>query len=208
MDKHGKYELRKPVPPQPMEEQKTQVENAFGLDDMLRWNHIKAGILFIRGPINEKVLESFRLNLDGIITQKDNVDIEINSCGGDLLVTLNIYDIIRLYIENGKKIDITASGLCASAAVIIIQSAIKRKATRNTWFMLHQPTWYHSDTLSEYTDLEIEVDMMRRLVDQVFGILSDRCGKSIEELDKMTRHTDVWLSAKEALEFGLIDYIL
>ena len=210
MDKYGKYELRRPTPPEP-EQPIGQVkkEDVFDLNDTLRWNHIKSGVIFIRGEIDEHALECFRLELDEVFRQRDSVDIEIHSGGGDSLIAFSIYDIIRLYVKSGKKVNITASGLSGSAAIMIImQAAVERKATKNTWFVLHQPVWSLSDGVFEHTDLENKTSTLKKLKDQVFGILSKRCGKSVEELDKMTRHTDVWLSAKEALDFGLIDYIL
>ena len=135
----------------------------FDLDDTLRWNHMKSGVIFIRGKIDEYTLECFRSELDEVLRQRSSVDIEIYSGGGDSLVALSIYDIIQLYVKAGKQIDITASGLSGSAAIMIImQAAVERKATKNTWFVLHQPVWLLSDCMFEHTDKKSKTDTLKK----------------------------------------------
>lgn len=180
------------------------------LDDRLKWGCLKDGIIFIRGTIGDYTLEDFRPELHELVKHDVDIEIDIYSMGGDILAALAIYDVVRLYVEKGKKINVTTSGISASAAAtIILQAGVSRKATRNTWFLLHRPCWSNDAKFLEHSDLETETEALKRLSDQVLEILSVRCGKSLDELyEILTPHKELWLNAQEALEFGLIDYIL
>lgn len=185
--------------------------NTNDVNEYLRKRHLDEGRIFIDGAIGEYTVETFRDEIDEIVRDIDyHIRIEINSPGGSVFDALAIYDIIRLYKERDIIISVTACGLAASAACMVIMQAAsegERVATKNTRLMIHQPKEWSIGRF-EPSDAEDRATELRKVSNQLLGIISERTGKSIEELNKIMERKDIWMSAEEALEFGLIDQII
>lgn len=99
-------------------------------------------------------------------------------------------------------------GIAASAAaMIILQAGDRRTCTPSTRFLLHEPsrwTFYKSETLSNLVD---EAQEMKAITNQIAKIMSEKTGHSIEELMNLISRKEVWMSAEEALKWGIIDKI-
>ena len=131
----------------------------------------------------------------------------LNSVGGDVYDGLLIFDTIRDIAKKGIEVTIEVRGLAASMAAIILQAAsIKRRtSSRYTRFLIHEISSLSAGTTSEQ---EEQVNELRKLNSMLRDILSERTGRSVEEIEKMWKKTDVWFSADEALKFGLVDEVL
>lgn len=183
-------------------------EMALDLYGYLKYMELRDGHILLNSQIDEHEVERFKRELREIIKLGKDVEIEINSPGGSVFDALNMYDTIKLSRKKGIKINATACGLAASASsMVILQAVDKRRITENTRVMIHQPKELSIGHF-EPSDAEDRATELRKISDQLLGLLSKRCGKSVEVLNKMIERKDVWMSAEEALKFGLVDEIL
>lgn len=137
--------------------------------------------------------------------EDDDITMYINSPGGSCRSGLAIYDVMKMIAPDVVTINV---GMAASMASILLAGGTKgkRKALKNSRVMIHQPFTMLCGAMSP-EDAAIEAKELQVVRDQLFTILSDATGKSKEELVKDAQH-DFFLSAEEALEYGLIDEIV
>lgn len=135
----------------------------------------------------------------------DTIDIYLNSPGGEVNSGLAIHDTIR-YIHSPVRI--INAGLCASIATIINVSVARERrfSLPNSKFLIHQPL------ISGYVqgptaDIEITANQIMKTRENLNKILADACGKSVKKLEEDTQR-DYWMSAAEALEYGLIGKLI
>jgi ATP-dependent protease ClpP protease subunit len=100
--------------------------------------------------------------------------------------------------------------MCASAAVmILLQAGDVRQATSSTSFLVHEIRRYTSPLGEERTSEVVdEVKELQRLTVMIVKLLSERCGKPEATVKRLFERKEVWQSATEALEWGLIDKII
>ena len=123
--------------------------------------------------------------------------------GGDVTAGLAIYD---LWKTEEVPVVTIAVGLVASMDALLLSSGTKgyRYAYPNAEFMIHQPLGGASGQAS---DIEIVANRIKSKKHQLNKILAENTGKPIEIIEKDTDR-DFYLTAEEALEYGLIDEIL
>jgi ATP-dependent Clp protease protease subunit len=182
-------------------EQTNRGERAFDLYSRLLKDHI----IFLGTPIDDTIANLIcaqLLHLESENPDKD-INIYINSPGGDITALFAIYDTIQ-YV----KPDITTIcfGQAASAAAVLLAAGTpgKRLALPHTRVLLHQP-WGQGG--GQATDIEIqarEIMRMRELLDQ---ILAQHTGQTVERIGKDTDR-DFVLSAEQAKEYGIIDEVI
>jgi ATP-dependent Clp protease protease subunit len=129
----------------------------------------------------------------------------INSPGGEVHSGMAIWDQIKMI---SSPVATLVTGLAASFGSILSLAASKGKrlATENAQIMLHQPL-IGGVIQGQASDLEIqaiEIDKTRTWLIQVYA---KSTGKSIAEIEKLIER-DKWLSAQEALEYGLLDAVV
>jgi len=131
------------------------------------------------------------------------IEIYINSPGGEISSGMAIYDMIR---HINVPVTIVAAGLCASIATIIYVAvpAENRKSLPNTKFLIHQPLAGFKGTA---TELEIQANEILKTRNHVNQILSKACKQPIEKIDKDTNR-DYWMTAEDAVEYGLAGEII
>ena len=129
----------------------------------------------------------------------------INSPGGDVSSGLAIYDQIR-FIE--PRVRIICTGLTASIATIILSAVDKkdRLTTPMSRFLLHQPL-IPMDVYGPASELEITANEILKTKESLNGILARATGKPIDVINEDTKR-DFWLSAQEALDYGLVGRII
>lgn len=127
----------------------------------------------------------------------------INSPGGSVSDGLAIYDTM-----NFIKCDVstTCIGMAASMGAFLLSSGAKGKryALPNAEVMIHQPL---GGTQGQASDIKIAAEHILRTKAKLNRIMAENCGRTVEELEAATDR-DNWLSAQEALDFGLIDKII
>jgi ATP-dependent Clp protease protease subunit len=178
------------------------VERAYDLYSKL----LKENIIFLGTPIDDTIANlvcAQLIHLESENADKD-INIYINSPGGDITALFAIYDTMQ-FIKN--DIATTCIGGAASAAAVLLAAGTKGKrlALPHARILLHQP--YGQTGYAQAADLEIvakEILRMRELMDEIVAL---HTGQPIERVHKDTDR-DFVMSADEAKEYGIIDDVI
>ena len=129
----------------------------------------------------------------------------INSPGGSITDGMAIVDTIN-YIK--CPVTTICVGMAASMGAVLLASGAKGKrfATPNSEILIHQPL-ISGGLAGQTTEIKIHADHMVRTREKLNKLLSERTGQSLETIEKDTER-DNYMTAQEALEYGLIDGIL
>lgn len=127
----------------------------------------------------------------------------INSPGGHVEAGDTIHDIVR-FID--AEVRVIATGWCASAGALIYAGARRenRLALPNTRFLLHQPL---GGVGGPATDVEIEARQIMLMRARLNRIFAEATGQPFEKVERDTERNH-WMTAKEALDYGLVGRIL
>jgi ATP-dependent Clp protease protease subunit len=133
------------------------------------------------------------------------VNIVLNSPGGSVTEGFAIYDVMRFI---SCPVRILCTGLTASIATVILLAAEKkhRLALPNTRFLIHQPL-IMGQVIGPASDLEITANEIIKTREHVNQLLADETGQTVEKVTQDTQR-DYWLSASEAVTYGLIDRVV
>lgn len=145
------------------------------------------------------------LYLEGQDPDKD-IYLYINSPGGSVSDGLAIYDTMQ-YIK--CDVSTICIGLAASMGAFLLSSGAKGKrfALPNSEIMIHQPLIGGGGLSGQATDIQIRTENLLRTKENLNRILSENTGKSMEEISRDTDR-DNFMTAKEAMEYGLIDKVI
>jgi ATP-dependent Clp protease protease subunit len=166
---------------------------------------LKDRIVFLGTPIDDAVgnlIMAQLLHLESEDPDKD-INLYINSPGGDVSALLAIYDTMQ-YIK--PDVSTIVMGLAASAAAVLALAgaAGKRFALPNARILLHQP---HGGAQGQAVDIEIQAREMIRLRKLLDSLIAKHTGQPLEKVEKDTDR-DFILTAEEALSYGVIDEII
>jgi len=166
---------------------------------------LRERIVFIGEEIDDEMANSIvaqLLLLDNENPEKD-IMLYINSPGGVITAGMAIYDTMKLV-----KADISTIclGEAASMGAFLLSGGTKgkRMALPNARIMIHQPL---GGAKGQATDIEIEAKEILRMKTMLNGLLAEHSGQSIEKI-KADTERDHYLSAQEAVEYGLIDKVV
>ena len=142
------------------------------------------------------------LFLEGQDPDKD-ISLYINSPGGSVSAGFAIYDTMQ-YIK--CDVSTICMGMAASMGAFLLSSGAKGKriALPNSTIMIHQPL---GGAQGQATEIKIVADHILKTREKLNKILSENTGKSIEQIALDTER-DNYLSAQEAMEYGLVDKVL
>ncbi len=137
--------------------------------------------------------------------EKD-IQLYINSPGGSVSAGFAIYDTMQ-YIK--CDVSTICIGLAASFGAFLLAGGKKGKriALPNAEIMIHQPAIHGNGIQGQATDIKITSDHIQKSKERLNSILAGNTGKSIEEIAFATER-DNYMSATEAMDFGLIDKII
>lgn len=164
----------------------------------------KARTILIYGAINQKVAEMVSARMLAMEADSDEpITIFINSQGGHVESGDTIYDMIK-FVK--PEVRIVGTGWVASAGALIYAAAQRqnRLSLPNTRFLLHQPSGGGQGTASDIAIQAKEILRMRQRLNEIFAA---ETGQPIERIEKDTDR-DYWMSAGEALEYGLVGRIV
>lgn len=132
----------------------------------------------------------------------EDITLNINSPGGEVYSGLAIIDTMN-FINN--DIQTVCMGMAASMGAVILSSGTKgkRSALKHSRVMIHQPL---GGARGQASDILIEAEQIKLVKDELCKMLSDNSGQSFEKVIADCDR-DHWLTASEALEYGLIDKI-
>jgi len=182
-------------------EQTSRGERSFDIYSRL----LKERIVFLGTPIDDAVsnlIMAQLLHLESEDPDKD-INLYINSPGGDISSLLAIYDTMQ-YIK--PDVSTIVMGLAASAAAVLLLAGAKGKrfALPNARVLLHQP---HGGTQGQSADIEIQAREIVRLRNLLDAIIATHTGQPLERVAKDTDR-DFILTAEGAKEYGAIDEII
>ena len=182
-------------------EQSSRGERAFDIFSRL----LKDRIIFLSDEVNDvtaSLVVAQMLFLEGEDPDKD-IQLYINSPGGSITAGMAIYDTMQ-YIR--CDVATICIGMAASMGAFLLAAGTKGKryALPNSEVMIHQPL---GGMQGQATDIKIHADRIIRMKQTLNTILSQRTGKSIEEIARDTER-DNFLSAYEAAEYGLVDKVI
>ncbi len=142
------------------------------------------------------------LYLEGQDPEKD-ISLYINSPGGSVTAGFAIYDTMQ-YIK--CDVSTICMGMAASMGAFLLSSGAKGKrfALPNSEIMIHQPS---GGAQGQATEIEITAKQILKIRERLNKILADNTGKPIDIIAKDTER-DNFMSADEALDYGLVDKIL
>ena len=141
------------------------------------------------------------LYLEGQDSEKD-ISLYINSPGGSVSAGLAIYDTMQ-YIK--CDVSTICMGMAASMGAFLLSSGAKGKrfALPNSEIMIHQPS---GGSQGQASDIKITADHILRTRERLNKILAENTGKPVEQIAVDTER-DNWLSAQEAMDYGLVDKV-
>ncbi|MBP3271241.1 MAG: ATP-dependent Clp endopeptidase proteolytic subunit ClpP [Ruminococcus sp.] len=144
------------------------------------------------------------LYLEGQDPEKD-IDLYINSPGGSISAGMAIYDTMK-YIK--CDVSTICIGMAASMGAFLLSSGTKGKrfCLPNSEVMIHQPL-IGGGVGGQATEIKIISDHIIKTRENLNRMLAENTGRSIEEIARDTER-DNYLSAQEALEYGLIDKVI
>ena len=166
---------------------------------------LRERIIFLGTPIDDTIANlvcAQLLFLESEDPEKD-INLYINSPGGDITGLLAIYDTMK-YIK--PDVSTFCFGQAASAAAVLLGAGSKGKryALPHARVLLHQP-W--GGVGGQASDIEIQAREILRMKDMLNAMLAADTGQSVERVNKDTDR-DFIISAEEAVEYGLIDEVI
>jgi ATP-dependent Clp protease, protease subunit len=182
-------------------EQSNRGERAYDLYSRL----LKENIIFLGTPIDDTIANlvcAQLLHLESENPDKD-INIYINSPGGDITALFAIYDTMR-YIK--PDIATICYGQAASAAAVLLAAGApgKRLALPHSRVLIHQP---YAGAQGQATDIELAAKEILRLRELLEEILAEHTGQPIERIHKDTDR-DFVMTAEEAAAYGIIDEVI
>jgi len=195
-------DMRNSIPMPYVVEQTSRGERTYDLYSRL----LKDNIIFLQTPIDDTVASVICAQLIHLESENPDKDINIyiNSPGGDITALFAIYDTMQ-FIKN--DIATICLGQAASAAAVLLAAGTKGKrlALPHSRVLLHQP--YGQVSYGQVTDLEIAAKEILRMRELLEEILAHHTGQPIERIHNDTDR-DFVLEAREAIEYGIIDDVL
>jgi ATP-dependent Clp protease, protease subunit len=158
--------------------------------------------VYLRGPIEGTVADTLCAQLMSLDAESaDPVTLYINSPGGDMAGMFAVYDVVALM---RAPVHTVCVGMAASAAAFLLATATgTRSATPNARIMIHQPSGGAQGTAADIQIQAAQIGLLRARAEQ---ILAERTGQPVERVAAdMLR--DFWLSADEAVGYGLLDEV-
>lgn len=182
-------------------EQSSNGERAYDIYSRL----LKDRIIMLSGPIEDNMANTIiaqLLFLDAQDSEKD-IYLYINSPGGVVTAGMAIYDTMKFVKADVQTI---VMGMAASMASVLASSGTKGKrfALPHSEVLIHQPS---GGAQGQQTEIAIAAESILKTRKMINEILAQNSGQSIEKVNRDTER-DKYLSAQEAVDYGLIDSIM
>ena len=161
-------------------------------------------IIFLGTEVNDytaNVIQAQLLYLDSVDSDRD-ISIYLNTPGGSVYAGLGIYDTMQ-FVKS--KVATICTGMAASMGAVLLVAGEQgmRAALPHSRVMIHQPL---GGIQGQASDIEITAREILKLKDELYQIISDHSGQTVEKI-RQDADRDYWMTAKEALEYGMIDKV-
>ena len=166
---------------------------------------LKDRIIFLGGPIDDNVANAVIAQMLFLEAEDPDKDIHlyINSPGGVVTAGMAIYDTMQ-YIKPDVSTICVGSAASMGAVLLTAGAKGKRYALPHARVMIHQPL---GGVQGQASEIEIHAREILRMGEELNGILASRSGQDIEVVARDTDR-DNFMSAQDAVEYGLIDEVL
>ena len=182
-------------------EQSGRGERAYDIYSRL----LRERIVFLVGPVNNATANLVVAQLLFLESENPDKDISlyINSPGGSVSAGLSIFDTMQ-FIK--PQVSTLCLGMAASMGAFLLAAGEKGKrfALPNSKIMIHQPL---GGAQGQATDIEIHAREILKTREQLNKLLAERSGQALEKIQNDTER-DYFMSAAEAVEYGLIDKVV
>lgn len=162
-------------------------------------------IVFIGGQVNDQMANTVVAQLLFLASKdaKKDINVYINSPGGSVTAGMAMLDTMNFV---SPDIATTCIGMAASMGAVLLSAGAKGKryVLPNSEVMIHQPL---GGAEGQASDIEITAKWILKTKDRLNRILADNTGQSLEQIEKDVDR-DYWMSADEALKYGVVDEIL
>jgi ATP-dependent Clp protease protease subunit len=161
-------------------------------------------IIFLGTEVNDytaNVIQAQLLYLDSVDSERD-INIYLNTPGASVYAGLGIYDTMQFI---GSRVATICTGMAASMGAVLLVAGEKgmRAALPHSRVMIHQPL---GGIQGQASDIEITAREILKLKDELYQIISDHSGQTMDKI-RQDADRDYWMTAKEALEYGMIDKV-
>lgn len=161
-------------------------------------------IIFLGTEVNDytaNVIQAQLLYLDSVDSDRD-ISIYLNTPGGSVYAGLGIYDTMQ-FVKS--KVSTICTGMAASMGAVLLVAGEKgmRAALPHSRVMIHQPL---GGIQGQASDIEITAREILKLKEELYQIISDHSGQTMDKI-RQDADRDYWMTAKEALEYGMIDKV-
>jgi len=161
-------------------------------------------VIFLGTEINDytaNVIQAQLLYLDSVDSDRD-INLYLNTPGGSVYAGLGIYDTMQ-FVK--ARVATICTGLAASMGAVLLVAGEQgmRAALPHSRVMIHQPL---GGIQGQASDIEITAKEILKLKDELYQIISDKSGKSIDQI-RQDADRDHWMTSQEALEYGMIDKV-
>ena len=162
-------------------------------------------IIFLGVPINDyvaNIIQAQLLFLESTDSSQE-INLYINSPGGQVYAGLGIYDTMQLVTP---PISTICTGMAASMAAVLLCAGEKgkRSALKHSRVMIHQPL---GGVQGQASDIEITAKEIQKLKKELYDIISKHSNKSFDQVEKDSDR-DYWMTSSEAKDYGMIDEVL
>ena len=166
---------------------------------------LKERVVFLVGPVNDQVANLVAAQLLFLESENPDKDISfyINSPGGSVTAGMAIFDTMN-FIK--PQVSTLCMGMAASMGAFLLAAGAKGKrfCLPNSKVMIHQPS---GGSQGQATEIEIAAREILKTREQLNQILAERTGQPLERIARDTER-DYYMSATEALEYGIIDHVI
>ena len=166
---------------------------------------LKDRIIFLGSQVNDEVANAIVAQLLFLQSEDPKADVHlyINSPGGSISAGLAIYDTMQFI---NCEVATYCVGQCASMGAVLLAAGTKgkRRALPNSRIMIHQPLAGMEGTAE---DILIHAKEFMKVKERLNRILIKHTGHELEKIEKDTDR-DRFMSAEEAMEYGLIDHVI
>ena len=161
-------------------------------------------IIFLGTEVNDytaNVIQAQLLYLDSADSSRD-ISIYLNTPGGSVYAGLGIYDTMQ-FVQS--KVGTICTGMAASMGAVLLVAGEKgmRAALPHSRVMIHQPM---GGIQGQASDIEITAREILKLKDELYQLIADHSGQNIERI-RQDADRDYWMTATEALDYGMIDTV-
>ena len=161
-------------------------------------------IIFLGTEVNDytaNVIQAQLLYVDSVDSDKD-ISIYLNTPGGSVYAGLGIYDTMQ-FVKS--RVATICTGMAASMGAVLLVAGEKgmRAALPHSRVMIHQPM---GGIQGQASDIEITAKEILKLKDELYQIIADHSGQAMDKI-RQDADRDYWMTAAEALEYGMIDKV-